>query len=171
MNALYRVDERVIQDLVSKHVKPKENVKLKLNIYYRSRTTSNLIMKNNPNKTPKLQLTNVVYEYQCNHEDCKLRSPKVNYIGHTTTTLSRRLTCHLQSGALQQHHQEVHQQPISREELVDGTNIITEERSRRRLRVLEAVLIRERLPTLNTQRDCQGILTLCDSFPGLRPGN
>ena len=89
---------------------------------------------------------------------------------NTTTTLSRRLTYHLQSGVPEQHHAEVHGRRLSRKDLVENTTIITQDRSRRRLRVLEAVLIRERLPTLNTQRDCQGILTLSDAFPGLRPG-
>ena len=51
-------------------------------------------MKNKPDTSPTLKLTNVIYNFNCSFEDCRLQ-PNVNYIGYTTTTLSRRLTMHI----------------------------------------------------------------------------
>ena len=48
------------------HIKcTNENESIKLNIYYKNRKVSNLVMKNSPNTT-KLQRTNILYKYECN---------------------------------------------------------------------------------------------------------
>ena len=74
------------------------NDKLDLIIYYKNPKTAQLIMTNNTNKKTQLNTTNVIYQFTCPNEDCMLRS--TNYIGSTTTTLSRRLTMHLTNGAI-----------------------------------------------------------------------
>ena len=72
---------------------------MQLIIYYQAPSTSKLIMTNNPSRdTTDLKATNVVYEFQCPIGDCARRNNS-SYIGHTTTTLPRRITMHLQNGA------------------------------------------------------------------------
>ena len=61
-------------------------------------------MKNSPPPHPTLKRTNVVYEYKCNMGDCE-HLPS-SYIGMTTTTLSSRLTMHLQKGGPADHAKE-----------------------------------------------------------------
>ena len=118
-------------------------------------------MKNNTQDENKLKSSNVVYLYKCSHEDCKLRNTA--YVGHTTTSLSRRLTCHLQSGAPHDHALEAHGTQLTRNELVNNTTILTKERFQQKLQVKEAVLIKEMSPSLNIQYDFQGVLKLYDS--------
>ena len=43
--------------------------------------------------------SNVIREYKCKEGECELLA-QAKYIGMTITTLSRRLTMHLQSGAI-----------------------------------------------------------------------
>ena len=117
MSSAYKLDERVLKDIVMKHVAPTDETRLKLLIYYKNRRTSNLIMRNNQYKEPELKCTNVVYEFTCPHEDCKPPKSKVSYIGHTTNTLSRRLTFHKQSGEIQRHMKQEHGRNVTREEL------------------------------------------------------
>jgi hypothetical protein len=103
MNESYKIDERVIKQIIDRNVNGVDNVKLKVIIYYKNKYTKQLIIKNNPAAQLKpLQKTNVVYEISCPHEDCALLR-NVNYIGMTSTTLSRRITMHLASGAPKEH--------------------------------------------------------------------
>ena len=120
-----------------------------------------MIMRNNTQEENKLKANNVVYIYKCSHEDCKLRN--TTYIGHTTTSLSRRLTCHLQTGAPRDHALEAHHAQLTRKELVDNTTILTRESCRRKLQVKEAAFIMDLQPVLNRQDDFQGVLKLYDS--------
>ena len=83
------------------------NDELKLIIYYKNKKVNQLIMNNNPTKkTDSLQQTNVIYEFSCPKEDCKLLQ-NIKYIGMASTTLSHRLTCHLSSGGPKQHMEHV----------------------------------------------------------------
>ena len=70
---------------------------------------------------------------------------------------------HLHGNPLAGHTKEVHNKNFTRQELVENTSIIASENSARRLAILEAVLIRERYPALNGQRDYVGILMLCNT--------
>ena len=127
-----------------------DNVKIKVQIYYKSRKIHNLVMKNNLTKNDdKLKRTNVIYKYSCPDEDCLLR--KTDYIGLTTTTLSRRLTMHLRDGAPHDHTTQTHHRHITRKDLTDNTSILTMCNNRRRLHVLEALFIRKEKPRLNKQ--------------------
>ena len=97
-------------------------------------------MKNSPNKT-KLQRTNILYKYECNVGDCEPQA----YIGYTRTTLSHRLTMHLQSGALLKHSQ-----------MVSNTSIIRQENDLNRLEIMEALYIKYTKPEINLQTTGRG---------------
>ena len=64
-------------------------------IYYKKFKTSNLIISNNTSpSTELLDRTNVIYMFKCPLGDCPLGENNA-YVDHTTTTVSRRLTMHL----------------------------------------------------------------------------
>ena len=70
---------------------------------------------------PLLQQTNLIYEYKCTQGDCE-HLPNASYVGLTTTTLSRRLTMHLQNGGPKKHCAEApNHVPLTRDMLVDNT--------------------------------------------------
>ena len=87
-------------------------------------------MKNSPNTT-KLQRTNILYKYECNVGDCEPQA----YIGYTRTTLSRRITMHLQSGAPLKHSQDFHSSTLNREQMVSNMSIIRQENDFNRLEI------------------------------------
>lgn len=161
MTPSYETEEKVLKRIVSKNCKPTDpDASIKLHIYYQSPSTSSLVMKNNmaEDKTT-LKQTNVVYQYKCQIGDCALL-PNSNYIGYTSTSLSRRLTMHLQSGAPSSHTLEQHHRRLTRQLLVENTTIIGRARDVRRLEALEAVYIRERDPLINKQQNARGTLLL-----------
>ena len=123
-----------------------------------------MIMRNNLYKEPDLKCTSVVYEFTCPEEDCQPPNPKSSCIVHTTNTLTKRLTFHKQSGEIQKHMKQIHRRELTRSDLVDHTVILARESNRIRLKVLEAVFIHKRRPTVNIQRDHAGIITLHDIF-------
>ena len=101
-----------------------------------------------------LQKTNVIYECTCKFGDCEHLTDTNNrptYIGYTTTTLSRRLTMHLQQGAIKTHTLTHHNIPITRHTLVNNTRIIHKENNSNRLQLKEALLKKQRKPKLNKQ--------------------
>ena len=66
MTSSYKIDEKVLKNIIKQTIKcTNENESIKLNIYYKNRKLSNLVMKNSPNTT-KLQRTNILYKYECN---------------------------------------------------------------------------------------------------------
>ena len=151
MSPTYKVDERVIREIVEDCVKC-TNVgdSLNLVIYYQNRKTNNLVMKNNLSADGnKLKRSNVVYQFYCPHEDCRLHP--VSYIGVTTTTLSRRLTMHLRDGAPKEHMHHSHNTTLTRKHLTENTHIIASSSNPNRLHILEALYIRERSPDINIQ--------------------
>ena len=152
MSSAYRVDERVMQNIIHDNVKPVNGEKqIKLVIYYRSQKVQNLVMRNNMTRCKDdLKRTNVIYQFTCPSEDCRsLHSG--NYIGCTSTTLSRRLTMHLQDGAPKSHMREKHDSNITRKQLVENTKILKSCSDQRQLTILEALFIREYSPALNRQ--------------------
>ena len=147
----YRTDERVIKQIVQNNTRcnnPRE--KLNLKVYYASRTTSSLNCLNNQSpKFLELQRTNVVYEYTCKTGDYE--HEENSYIGMTTTTLGRRPTMHKFFGAIQAHMKSLHHRTVTREELEDNTKIFRAETDFIRQRILEALYIQEKCPTVNHQ--------------------
>ena len=151
MNTAYKTDEKVLQDIVKRGITPiEENTSIYLNIYYKNCQTSNLIIRNNLHKKERpIDRCNVVYRYTCQVANCT--SQNNTYIGHTTTSLSRRLTMHLQAGSIKSHTQEKHDSPLTREMLVDNTKIIDSVPNLRKLKYLEAIYINIYKPSLNIQ--------------------
>ena len=156
MTPAYRVDERVLKNIIDSNVTCTEpSIKLDLVIFYKNTKVGGLVMRNNLTRdTSVLKKTNVIYQFSCPYEDCQLRRTG-DYIGLTTTTLSRRLTMHLQNGAPSEHMLQVHKKHITRKDLTENTMILRNMHDKRRLPVLEALLIREKQPHLNKQvRSC-----------------
>ena len=146
----WKKDEKAIRDIITRHVIPAQpNHRVHLHIYYKTPRTSALIMRNNQQSIPTLQHTNVVYRFQCSTGDCATRN--VYYIGHTTTTLSRRLTMHLQEGGPKMHLQDCHGTRLTRDLLTTNTTILTRQHDKRWLAVTETILIRDTSPIINTQ--------------------
>ena len=67
----------------------------------------------------------------------------------TSTTLSRRLTMHLNNGAPFQHYLKKHNENLTREILVNNTKIIFRSSDINRLSIAEALLIKETGPLIN----------------------
>ena len=88
------------------------------------------------NKITQLNTTNVIYQFTCLNDDCMHRS--TNYIGSTTTTLSRRLTMHLANGAIKDHQLARHNSNLTMENIVRNTVIIRKHRDTIRLIINEA---------------------------------
>ena len=129
------------------------NDRLQLIIYYKSTKTKDLIMKNNlAPKLRELARTNLIYDFTCTIDACKhLPLRQVRYSGLTTCTLSRRLSLHLQNGAIRKHCELVHGRLLTREEIVSMTKARYYVRDCRRLEILEALIIRLEDPEVNKQ--------------------
>ena len=150
MTSRFKIDEKVLKNIIKQNIKcTNENESIKLNIYYKNRKVSNLVMKNSPN-TIKLQRTNILYE--CNVGDCEPQA----YIGYTRTTLSRRITMHLQSGAPLKHSQDFHSSTLNRKQMVSNTSIIRQENDFNRLEIMEALYIKYTKPEINLQTTGMG---------------
>ena len=92
----YKIDEHILKNLTPKNVlQPIPTKKVRLILYYNKFTTSKLIISNNTSpSTELLDRINVVYMFKCPRGDYVSKENSV-YVGLTTTTLSRRLTMHL----------------------------------------------------------------------------
>ena len=151
MSTAYKEDERIIKEIISSNVSPAGNTTdIKTVIFYQSKKTSHLLLKNNLTPRPAdLQRTNLIYKHTCQNEDCGPHT--TSYIGMTRTRLTRRLSYHLQSGAIKRHYQEIHGLRLTREQLVSGTEILDYETNPGRLAILEALYIKEEKPGINLQ--------------------
>ena len=153
MSNAYKTDEKVLKAILKNNIKcTNDSDKLKVVIYYKNKKTSSLVMRNNLNPVnDDLKQSNVIYEYTCKNGDCGLQSSISSYIGETVTTLSRRLTMHLQSGTIKEHTRDEHGINLKREDLVNNTKILKKENDNNRLHILEAILIRKKKPVINIQ--------------------
>ena len=149
MSESYKTDERILQSIKRNINCSSPEYTLKLMIYYKNLQTS-LLLKNNERKNPDLKNTNVVYKFICPHEECFPR-PNVNYIGVTTTSLSRRLTTQLAYGAIKQHMEKTHKSSLNRLQLTENTKLIKRNNHFNRLQIAEAVIIKTPNPTINRQ--------------------
>ena len=125
MNSRHKDDEKILKDLIRGKVTMKDDNKLKLVIYYKSMKTRDMVMKNNLGKKVRdLSKTNVIYDSRCKRGGCEhLPNRESTYSGFTTCTLSRRLTYHLQDGAVQQNNIASHQSKITKKEIEAFTKI------------------------------------------------
>ena len=144
-------EERIIKQIIRRNVKPTNPEKrLNLIIYYKSKKTSHLLLRNSPKmRTEPTQQSCVVYRFTCARGNCEALPS--TYIGMTTMKLSRRLSYHLTSGAPRNHLRQEHRTELTREILVEGTDIITTCPDVRRLPILEALYIKDLEPNLNIQ--------------------
>ena len=101
-------------------------------------------------RTGTLQSTNVVYKFSCPKEDCTLLT-NVSYISRTCTTLSRRITCHLQRGASKVHFNTYHGERVIREYFNSKVVVIGHFRDSIKLNITEAIHIDEQRPAINIQ--------------------
>ena len=161
MTPAHKTDERVLHDIISRNVTcttPQD--KLLLIIFYKNPRVSNLIMKNNLLQDPSLlKKTNVVYQFSCPEEGCKLL-PNSSYIGVTTTSLSRRLTMHAREGSIRKHMTQTHNKPPTRQDLVENTKILKHCSNHKKLHIFEKVYISQHTPLINIQTDTLGSLQL-----------
>jgi len=151
MHDNYKLDERVIKDIITNNTKCIDpHQKLKVIIYYKNHKTTNLIMKNNPSPKPSLlSQTNVIYQFSCPLPHSKVET----YIGMTQTTLLRRLKMHAQSGSIHQHFVDEHQYKPSKDQITDNTTVIAHAENRYKLYIKEALLIMHNAPSINKQFD------------------
>ena len=144
--------KKVLKKIVRDNVKP-QNCKLNLIIYYKSRKTSSLVIRNNclPRQRP-LARTHLVYQFVCPIDGCNHPSHgKSRYVGETTCSLSRRLSYHLQQGSIKDHFEQTHGSKITRAQIVDNTSIRFIENDVFRLKILEALVIKNEFPSINSQ--------------------
>ena len=163
----YKLEERAIKSIIKDNTTiNNEGEKLRLIVYYKSRTTKSMVSVNNMSPAlSDLKKNNLVYEFNCTVGECEHRE-KSSYIGETTTSLSRRLTCHLASGAIKQHMWQEHNMQVTREELVENTSILRHESDTNRLLIFEALLILQKRPGINGQvTGSTRILKLYSSAP------
>ena len=151
MSSQYKQDERALRKIIDSCVKTtNKDDRLDLTIYYKNKKTHNLLLRNSPGtNTPELQKSHLVYEYTCNTGICAALPS--TYIGMTTTKLSRRLTLHLSNGAPKKHTEEAHGVRLTREMIANGTSILQIENDPHRLQILEALYIKDKNPSLNSQ--------------------
>ena len=111
MSTEYKTDERIVKVVILHYVKPttKDN-SISLIIYYNTKMSQLLIKnKTTTNKTP-LQEDHVIYKHTWKIESC---GPQ-RCIRMMWTTLSRRLTCHLQNGTIKKHYNTLHKNTTTR---------------------------------------------------------
>ena len=149
----YKQDERIMKEIVHRNVKATNpEKKINLRIYYKSKKTSQLLLRNSPEqKKEPTQKSHVVYKFSCKRGNCAVLNS--SYIGMTTTKLSRRLTFHLAAGAPKNHLMNEHSMALTRALLEESTEILDICPDTRRLPILEALYIKEMSPTLNIQAE------------------
>ena len=152
MSQNYKIEETVLKNIIKTNVKCTDpNDKIKLQIYYKNKITSEMVMANNPSKDKSdLKSTNVIYEIKCPIGNCEFQKD-VKYIGLTSTTLSRRLTMHLQSGGPKNHLETDHKEKLTRDLLVKNTRILHYVNDLNRLQIREALVIQKEKPSINRQ--------------------
>ena len=147
----YKKEAEAIRNIIKRGVQttiPEE--KIDLRIFCRPNQLASLVMRNStvPPKEKEAR-TNVVYKFKCPEGNCE--SPENTYIGHTSTTLRRRLLYHRNQGAIFQHFTDKHDRKPTVTELLDSTTIIAQESNIRRRMITEAVYIKLQKPSLNIQ--------------------
>ena len=157
-SSAYREECQALKGILNRGVYPKDPYKkINLRIYSKPNLTSSLVMRNSTAPVVSKEMrTNVIYKFVCPEEMCKSH-PK-DYIGHTSTTLRRRLLAHRNRGAIHQHYVDIHDRKPSLQELIDNTSIIRQESNYSRRLISEAVSIISQKPTLNIQQESTSLL-------------
>ena len=98
-------------------------------------------------KKNQLNRTYVICQYNCPHEDCMLRN--INYIGSTTTTLSRRRTIHLINCAIKEHIPSQRLSILTKDNIVNNAKVLHMKNDTFRLLIHEAMLVKFKNPSFN----------------------
>ena len=123
---------------------------LKLRIYYKNRTVSNLFIKNNPHCKSPEQRSHVVYRHTCNAEECY--SSKT-YVGQTTTTLKQRMTTCALNGQINTHNLEENQQRLRAADILACIDVLHTAQYRQELVLAKALLIKKLQPLINSYQE------------------
>ena len=159
----YKVEEKQLSSTINKNVKPtNEDDKLKLVVYYRTRKLRELFIRNKPAASKNKNIASrhhVVYAYSCNLEGCNA-SPK--YIGYTTCTVDERFRMHAQNGSIKRHLVDKHGMiRVPKNDLIPSIKILGSCNTKGRLRMLEAIMIKDMKPSLNSQEEgCDRLLKI-----------
>ena len=135
------IQENVLPTDPTKKKKKLSNLKKKI-IKFK---ISNLIFSNNSFLSSEyLARTNVVHMFKCPWRDC-VSNENNTYVGPNATTLSRRLTMHLNDCSTIDLHLKTHSIPKSkfRKIRVENTIIIAHEINKLRLQIQEALHIKK----------------------------
>jgi hypothetical protein len=154
MTSNYKIEEKQLNSIFSTHVKGfTDDVKVKLNIYYKNKKLKDILIKNKlcSENYLKKDEHHVIYQYTCDRLGCNSNE---KYIGLTTCSLYTRLGNHTQQGSIKEHLQNKHEiVSLKRMELLNSVTILAKNRNVRDLRFLEAILIKDRKPTLNSKEE------------------
>ena len=150
MGDQYKNDEAALRNIIKDHVATTDpNKKINLVIYYKNRKTAQFLTKNSP-PAPRdpLKRHGVVYHIICPWNGCHH-----SYVGMSSTRLSKRISVHLQEGAVYQHYLREHGGRMQRQELINNVKVIDSDSARQRLRYKEALHILQLKPTLNVTQE------------------
>ena len=161
MNSNYKQEERQLSNIISKYVKPaNDDQEINLRIFYKNKKLKNLIIRNKVNNDRGVQKRHhVVYKYSCNQAGC---NSSQTYVGYTTCTIDERFRMHAQTGSIKRHLREKHEiERVAKNDIIECTTILASCSSRGRLRMTEAILIKDLKPTLNSQEEgCDRLLKI-----------
>ena len=150
MSSRYKQDELRLRSIMTEHVKPNADTNVKLLIYYKNKTVSNLFIRNTPHRLSPEMRSHVVYRYSCEEEEC---NPSGIYIGQTTTSLKQRMTTHASNGSIRYHNEEKHNRRPRIAEILQQIEVLYSSTDRQDLILAEALLIKKHQPTINSQRE------------------
>ena len=157
----YKVEEKQLKYIINKNVKPtSDDNKLELVVYYKTRKLKELFIKNKtatPNSIANHH--HVVYVYSCTLGGCNSSS---KYIGYTTCTVDERFRNHAQNGSIKKHLADTHGMTRTpKNDLISSTKILGSSNVKGRLRMLEAIMIKDMKPSLNSQEEgCDRLLKI-----------
>ena len=150
MHGNYKIEERVIKNIVRNNIKCQNNQEqLNIVFYYKNMKSSNLVIKNSPSReNDSLSESNVIYKFSCHVMPCK-----ADYIGLTRTKLKKRLDLHYYNGSILKHYKEHHHKNLTKEDLYKNTIIIEKDKDSKKLFIKESLKILELSPKINIQFD------------------
>ena len=110
---------------------------------------------------------NVVYQYTCNIGECIHLNSR--YIGQTSKKLAIRLSQHVQSGAIKEHHMSTHQRELTRGHLNENTITLDRQSQYSRRLISEALYIQSLKPSINIQQRVRYSLPSLGNHPPPEP--
>ena len=152
MSSLYKQEEETMKKIIADlEVPVREEDQVTLNIFYKSKKLQNLFMKSNIHKPEdQTKESRVVYQYTCPKQQCQ---PCISYLGYTECTLIDRLRNHAQTGSTLTHSIGRHGIRLTAAAMAQSTVILRKFSTKEDLVIAEAILIKERNPKINGQRE------------------